>query len=86
MQWSFLFYDPTSMLSVEQCKKILGGKAKNYSDEFVEAARDELYIVANLAFSHWQKNCSSTKGDDKSSLVVGEQPKSDQSNSHTPTL
>jgi len=64
------------MLPVQQCKKILGEKAKNYSDEVVEAIRDELYVAANLAFEHWRKNCSSTKGEEKSSLFVGEQPTS----------
>lgn len=64
------------MLSIEQCKKILGNKAKNYSDELIEAIRDELYVAANLAFAHWQKNCSSTKEGENSSAFVGEQPTS----------
>lgn len=62
------------MLSLENCKKILGDKAIDLSDEAIEEIRDELYIAANLAFSHWQKNCSSTKREEKSSLTVGEQP------------
>jgi len=62
-------------LSVEQCKKILGDKSKNYTDEQIEVIRDELYILANLAFEHW-KSCSSTKGEEKSSSLVGEQPTS----------
>ncbi len=59
------------MLSIEQCKKTLGDKSKNYTDGQIEAIRDQLYIAANLAFAHWQKNCSFTKGDEKSSLIVG---------------
>jgi hypothetical protein len=64
------------MLSVENCKKILGDKAIGLSDKAVEAIRDELYVAANLAFAHWQKSCASTKGEEKSFLVVGEQPNS----------
>lgn len=63
------------MLSVEQCKKILGERARNYTDEQLEAIRDELYILAGLAFEHW-KHCSSTKGEEKSSSFAGEQPAS----------
>jgi len=64
------------MLTVQQCKKILGGKAKGQSDETIEQFRDALYILANLSFEHWRKNCSSTKGEEKSSSIVGEQPTS----------
>lgn len=62
------------MLTLQHCKKVLGDKAKNYTDEQIEAIRDELYIAANLAFEHWRKS-SSTKGEEKSSLAVGEQPR-----------
>ena len=62
------------MLSVEKCKKILGDKAKIFTDEEVEELRDEFYVAANLAFNDWQKNCSSAKEVEKSSLFVGEQP------------
>ncbi len=61
------------MLSIEQSKKILGDKAKNYTDEEIEAIRDTLYVAANLSFEHWRKNCSSTKPGEKSPVVVGEQ-------------
>lgn len=64
------------MFTLEHCKKILGDKAVGLSDEAIEAIRDELYIAANLAFNHWQKNCSSTKGGEKSSPAAGEQPNS----------
>jgi hypothetical protein len=63
------------MLSIEHCKKILGERAKNYTDEKLEEIRDELYIIANLAFEHW-KHYSSTKGEEKSSSFAGEQPAS----------
>ncbi|HRY76631.1 MAG TPA: hypothetical protein P5524_00485 [Candidatus Paceibacterota bacterium] len=66
------------MLSVEQCKKILGDKAKNYTDEKIEAIRDQLYILANLAFGHWQKNCSSAKEEEVPSSFVGAQLTSPQ--------
>ena len=62
------------MFTLEHCKKILDDKAVGLSDEAIEAIRDELYIAASLAFEHWRKS-SSTKGEEKSSLVVGEQPK-----------
>ena len=62
------------MLTLEQCKKILGNKAQNLTDSEIESIRDELYIAANLAFSHWQKNRSSTKEGEPSPLFVGEQP------------
>lgn len=64
------------MLSVERCKKLLGDKAKNYTDEQIEARRDELYIAATLAFNDWQKNCSSTKEGEASPLFAGTQPAS----------
>jgi hypothetical protein len=60
------------MLSLEQCKKILGERARNYTDGQLEGIRDELYILAGLAFEHW-KHCSSTKAEEKSSAFVGEQ-------------
>ena len=60
------------MLSIEQCKKILGGKAKNYTDEQIETIRDELYVAANLSFGHWQKNCSSAKPEKSSSFSSNE--------------
>lgn len=63
------------MLSLEQCKKNLGERARNYTDEQLEAIRDELYILAGLAFEHW-KHCSSTKAEEKSSAFAGEQPAS----------
>ncbi len=48
------------MLSVETCKKIMGKDADNLTDENIEQIRDDLYIVANLAFSHWQQSYVST--------------------------
>ena len=51
------------MLTLEQAKKILGDKAKNYTDEQLETMRDELYIAANLAFNHWQKSHCLTSED-----------------------
>jgi hypothetical protein len=63
------------MLSVEQCKRILGERAKNYTDEQLEAIRDELYILAGLAFEHW-KRYSSAKTEEKSSAFAGVQPAS----------
>ena len=62
------------MLTVQQSKKILGDKAKDLSDEAVEAIRDQLYVAANLAFARWQKNCSSAKAGETSPLFAGEQP------------
>jgi hypothetical protein len=41
------------MLSIEQCKKLIGDKT--LSDKEVEEIRDELYILANLAFDHWKE-------------------------------
>jgi hypothetical protein len=66
------------MLTLERCKTILGDKAKDLTDDQVEAMRDELYIEAGLIFENWRKSNSSTKGEDDSSSFVGEQPKSDQ--------
>ena len=51
------------MLTVEQAKKILGEKSKNYTDEQIESIRDTLYIAANLAFEHWRKSHCLTSGD-----------------------
>jgi len=48
------------MLSVEKCKKVLGAAAEKLTDEEIESFRDELYIAANLAFSHWQESRVST--------------------------
>jgi hypothetical protein len=47
------------MLSVEKCKKILGEDAEGRSDEAIELIRDDLYRIANLAFTHWQECCLS---------------------------
>jgi len=52
------------MLTLEQCKKILGDKAKNYSEESIELIRDQLYIAANLSFEHWKKGHCLTSGDE----------------------
>ena len=41
------------MLSIEQCKKLIDDK--NLTDKEVEEIRDELYVLANLAFEHWRK-------------------------------
>lgn len=40
------------MLSIKQCKKLIADK--NLSDKEVEEIRDELYILANLAFEQWR--------------------------------
>jgi len=66
------------LITIKHCRKILGDKARNYTDEQIEAIRDQLYILANLAFGHWQKNCSSTKAEEIPSSFVGEQPTSPQ--------
>lgn len=66
------------MLTLERSKKILGDKAKNYTDEQIEAIRDELYIAANLAFSNWQKNRCLTTGDTMQSPVVSQRLTSPQ--------
>jgi hypothetical protein len=60
------------MLTLEKCKKILGDKAKNYTDERIEAIRDELYVVANLSFKHWKKSHCLTTGDLPTSPVVSQ--------------
>lgn len=41
------------MLSIEQCKKLIADK--DLTDKEVEEIRDELYILANLAFEHWRE-------------------------------
>ena len=51
------------MLTLEQCKKILGDKAKDYRDESIELIRDQLYVAANLSFEHWKKGHCLTSGD-----------------------
>lgn len=51
------------MLSITECRKILGDKAKNLSDENIEAIRDALYLQANLVFNNWQKSCLPAKRD-----------------------
>ena len=64
------------MLTITHCKKILGDKAADLSDEDIDALRHEMYVLANLSFSNWKKNCSSTKAEELSSLFVGVQPTS----------
>jgi len=64
------------MLTLTHCKKILGDKAAELSDEDIDVLRHEMYVLANLSFTHWQKNCSSTKAEEKSSSFVGEKPTS----------
>ncbi len=67
------------MLSIEQCKKVLGDKVKNLTDESIEEIRDALYIQANLAFNHWQKSRSLTEGDN------GRSPSASEELASTPT-
>jgi hypothetical protein len=57
-------------LSVEKCKKILGDKAANMTDELIEKMRDELYVAANLAFSHWQKSSRKVMSDSRQLAVA----------------
>ena len=47
------------MLTVEQCKKLIADK--NLTDKEVEEVRDELYVLANLAFDHWKQTKSLKK-------------------------
>ncbi len=61
------------MLSIEQCKKILGEKAKNLSDENIEAIRDALYVQANLLFNHWQRSSCSIKGGSQVPPLMGQE-------------
>jgi len=60
------------MLTLTHCKKILGNKAADLSDEDIDILRHEMYVLANISFNHWQKKCSSTKTEESSSLFVGE--------------
>ena len=64
------------MLTITYCRKRLGDKAKDLTDEQLEAIRDQLYILAGLSFEYWRKSNSSTKGEESSPLFVGEQPTS----------
>lgn len=41
------------MISISKCRKLIGIKAKNMTDEEVEEVRDQLYQLANLAFDNW---------------------------------
>jgi hypothetical protein len=43
------------MLSLERCRKILGDRSKNLSDEQVAVLRDSLYSAVNLIFDNLQK-------------------------------
>ena len=61
------------MLSIERCRKILGTKAENLTDEEIEKVRDELYIGANLAFENWRR-CTSTNEGELSPLLAGVKP------------
>ncbi len=40
------------MISIKQCKKLISDKT--LTDAEVEQVRDELYILANLAFEQWR--------------------------------
>ncbi|MFA5228642.1 MAG: hypothetical protein WC446_02675 [Candidatus Paceibacterota bacterium] len=61
------------MLSVEHCKKTLKNN-KELNEEQVKSIRDELYVLAGVAFDQWKQSFSSTKGEVESSLA-GEKPR-----------
>lgn len=58
------------MLSLEQCKKILNNNESKFNDEVIESVRDELYVLANLAFKQWKNKSCLTKADESSSPLV----------------
>ena len=43
------------MLSLEQCKEILGDKSVHLTDEQVLSFRDSLYSIVNLIFDNLEK-------------------------------
>lgn len=64
------------MLTIDRCKKILEAKAIYLTDEQIESLRDELYLVANLAFEHWQKGRCLTEKEKNLSFLVSQEPTS----------
>ncbi len=56
------------MLSIEQCKKLISDK--NLTDKEVEEIRDELYILANLAFEHWKETKKKNDSNKRTSKEV----------------
>lgn len=52
------------MLSIEQCRKLIDDK--NLTDKEIEEIRDELYVLANLAFEHWRETKTKKKEKAKS--------------------
>lgn len=66
---------PTTMLSVQDCRKKLnklGSKAQDLSDETIEQIRDALYIQAGLIFDEWRKSHCLTSGDSNTSPEVSQ--------------
>ena len=60
------------MLSIEQCRKRLGDKAKDLTDETIENIRDVLYVQAGLIFDEWRKSHCLTSGDSNTSPEVSQ--------------
>ncbi len=56
------------MLSIEQCKKLISDK--KLSDKEVEEIRDELYILANLAFEQWRATHKNNDTDGRTSKKI----------------
>lgn len=56
--WRFYCLVKTTMLTVEQCRKLLSTE-ENISDTELESVRDELYAFAELAFEIYQADVES---------------------------
>lgn len=55
--WNFETYTRAyySMLSVLEIKKLIMSEKNSIPDEEIQALRDSLYQIANVAFKFWEK-------------------------------
>ena len=54
------------MLSIAQCRKILGDAATSLSDEQIRRQRDTLYGFADIILDHYLREAASSPGSQRS--------------------
>jgi hypothetical protein len=46
----------SNTLSVEDCRRLLGGAGQGFSDDQIARVRDEFYALANIAVAFYEKD------------------------------
>lgn len=73
------------MLSVEQCRRLLGKRGQSLTEDQVRRLRDELYGLAHVAFSIFieQQGTKEAGGDTEGGYLL---PRVNQGTGHQPVL